>query len=227
MPHPAGCYCACVERDAKESALAQTTLHVRRAAEGDDASVAWLIQRFSPLLRAQARYRLGPRLARHVDPDDLVQDVWVRALPKLTGLTPREGRLTPVVLKFLSVTLLRRLKDLMQKHVVGKPQPLSQAATGDATRSDAAADLAIDRTGVVTLALRRERASELAAAIDGLDDKDRAIVVLRAIEQRSNAEAALLLDLPADTASARYRRALDKLRHLLPNDLLEGAESGH
>jgi RNA polymerase sigma factor (sigma-70 family) len=210
-----------VERDAKEPALEQTTLHVRRAAAGEGESIAWLIQRFSPLLRAQARYRLGRRLVRLVEPDDLVQDVWVRALPKLTGLVPRDGRLTPVVLKFLSVTLLRRLKDLMEKHVVGKPRPLSAGGPEAGTRSGVLGDLAVDGTGVVTLAVRRESASELATAIDGLDDKDRAIVVLRAIEQRSNAEAALLLDLPADTASARYRRALEKLRHLLPQELVE------
>jgi RNA polymerase sigma factor (sigma-70 family) len=131
-----------------------------------------------------------------------------------------------VVLKFLSVTLLRRLKDLREKHVVGKPQPMSEAGAGEATPSGVLGDLAVDGTGVVTMAVRRESASELATAIDALDDKDRAIVVLRAIEQRSNAEAALLLDLPADTASARYRRALEKLRHLLPQDLMETAAAG-
>ena len=36
--------------------------------------------------RAQAEYRLGPRLRRHVDPDDMVQEVWATALPRLPEL---------------------------------------------------------------------------------------------------------------------------------------------
>ena len=36
-----------------------TTLHVRQAVAGDLDSQSWIIERFTPLLLAQARYRSG------------------------------------------------------------------------------------------------------------------------------------------------------------------------
>jgi len=85
-----------------ENPVNDTTLHVRRAKGGDRDSLAWLADRFSPLLLAQARYRLRGRLARWVQPEDVVQDVWAVALPALPGLEASDGRETPVVLKFLA-----------------------------------------------------------------------------------------------------------------------------
>lgn len=203
----------------EEEAL--TSLHVRQAAEGDPASLAWIVRRFSPLLLAQARYRLGPSLARRVDAEDLVQDVWVRVLPKLAGLEPNDDRLTPVVAKFLSVTLLRRIKDLLHKHDLGEPDARPSSAAN--TEENETIDCATDESGVVTRAMREEEAESLVTLIAGLEENDRAIVVLRGIEQRSNQEAAKLLGLTADTASARYRRALAKLKDCMPSGLLADA----
>src|SRR5262245_6482251 len=90
-----------------------TTLHLRAALRGDRAGLEWFVERFTPLLLAQASHRLGPELRRLTDPEDLVQDVWVRVLPRLAGLKPRDGRMTPVVLRFASSTLLNRLNSLL------------------------------------------------------------------------------------------------------------------
>lgn len=73
-----------------------TSIHVRRAHAGERESLAWLITRFSSLLRLQASYRLRGTLRRIYDPDDLVDDVWVAVLPRLGDLEERGGRMTPV-----------------------------------------------------------------------------------------------------------------------------------
>ena len=39
-----------------------TTFHVRRAREGDAPSLEWIVNRFAPVLLANARYRLGKGL---------------------------------------------------------------------------------------------------------------------------------------------------------------------
>ena len=71
---------------------ALTSLHVRRAADGDSESLGWVVARLSPLLLAQADYRLGPVLRSLYDPEDLVNDTWIVALPRLPELPARDGR---------------------------------------------------------------------------------------------------------------------------------------
>ncbi len=97
-----------------------TSLHVQRARSGDERSRAWLVARFSPLLRAQARYRLPGGLSRLVDADDLVDEVWMVALPRMAELRERDGRHTPVLLKFLSSTMLNKINNLIAKHLRGE-----------------------------------------------------------------------------------------------------------
>ena len=197
-----------------DAALDLTSVHARGAARGDAASVAWLVERLSPLLLAQAEYRLGQRLRAHCDPHDLVQDVWLRVLPQLGALQPQGGRLAPVVLRYLGVTLLHRVRDLMEKHVLGKP---AVAGAGD----DSGAVPPADATGVLSAVVRDERAHAVHQALAALEPRDREVLVLRGIEQRDNAEVAALLGIDRDAASMRYRRALDRLRDVLPQGLAD------
>lgn len=191
--------------------------HVRRALAGDLESLAAVVERFTPLLLAQASYRLGTKLKRFADPEDVVNDVWARALPRLSTIEVREGRMTPVLVKFLSIALLRRVRDLFEKHVLGKK--LAEAAEGVDT-GDPLAALPAEQSGVVTRAVKKERQGLLAAAIDGLPPNDREVLVLRGIEMRTNQEVAAMLEIDADAASTRYRRALARLEESAPKSLL-------
>jgi len=194
-----------------------TTLHVGRALAGDLASLAWLVQRLTPLLLAQASYRLGSRLRRHVDAEDLVNDVWLRALPHLRAAAAPAGRLTPPLMRFLAAILLRRVRDLYEKHIAGKPA-VHPSPPRDMPSLDT---IAHEHSGVITKAMRGERTSLVSAAIAGLEDIDRTVLLLRGIEQRDNEEVAELLGLEPGTASARYRRALQRLRRELPESVFD------
>jgi RNA polymerase sigma factor (sigma-70 family) len=87
--------------------------------------------------------------------------------------------------------------------------------------SESRLDLPADVTGALTAACRRERDSEVAKRLAALDDKDREIIVLRAIEQNTNPAAARLLGLTESAVAARYRRALDRLRRKLPGSVFD------
>ena len=139
-----------------------TTNHVRRAIAGENASLEWLVERLAPLLVAQARYRLGT-FAGQLDPEDVVHDAWVVTLPRLPDLIARGGRLTPVLLQFLSTAVTNRVRNLLR----------SRARHPDA---GPIVDPTAVRSGVVTQALRNERAAAIHGAIAELDDKDREVV---------------------------------------------------
>jgi RNA polymerase sigma-70 factor (ECF subfamily) len=188
---------------------AMTTLHVRQAMRGDPASREWLVARLTPLLAAQARWRLGPVLRRHCEPDDLVQDAWLTVLPRLGELPPRDGRYTPVLLRFLATTILNRVNNLARKQLRGSLGGAETPLHG----------LALDRSGVLTAAMRNEERSRVLEAIDGLEERDREILLLRGVEQRTNAVVAELLGIRPEAAVMRYSRALRRLRELLPGSV--------
>ncbi len=191
-----------------------TTLQVRRALGGDRPSLEWVVERFSPLLLAQARYRLGSQLAGRCEPEDVVNDVWIRVLPQLGGVAPREGRLTPVVVRFLSTTLLRQVNNLMRKRAVG-------ALGTEGAEQDPIQSLAEDARGPMTEVVAREGQGLVLASIEALPESDREIVILRAIEQHSNQDVAELLGIAPNTAAQAYRRALQKLRDRLPGSVFD------
>lgn len=180
------------------------------ASDAAAGEVALVVARFAPLLHAQATYRLG-RLRQFYDPDDLVNDVWARALPHLAGLCARPEHLRPVVLKFLTTTLQHRVRDLAEKHFVGKP----------GTRSEPLSRLPEQHSGVVTQAARSERAARLRAVLEELGDDDRAVLVLRGIEQRSHEDVAAALQSNPEACKKRYQRALERVRTTMGSGLAD------
>jgi RNA polymerase sigma factor (sigma-70 family) len=176
--------------------------------DGDRASLEWLVGRLTPLLVAQVAYRMGPTLRSTHDPEDLVQDAWLVILPRLDDLVARNGRLTPVLLEFMSRTLRHTVRNLMRK----------QARAGAAPRTPVDS-VAADKSGVVTRACRGELRSLVRERIQELDPIDREVLIVRGIEQLPNRAAAALLGLGPTALAMRYRRALDRLRGALPGSV--------
>lgn len=198
-----------------EDPFPDTTLHVQRAVGGEPDDLAWVVERFTPLLLAQVAHRLGPELRRHCDPEDVVQEVWAIAVPRLAELSPRGGRYTPVVLKFLSTTALYRIQNLLQKHVRGDRLDAAHEV------SAALSQLEDHTSQLISRAVRGEREQALRAAIDELPDDARQILILRGIEQNPVQLVAELLDLKPNTVTVKYRRALEQLRHRLPGSVFD------
>lgn len=198
-----------------------TSVHVGRALEGDEDSLAWVITHVSPLLRMQVEYRLPERLRKLYDADDLVNDVWMSALPRLSTLAARDGRWTPVLLRYLGTAVMRRVNELYRKHLQGKPVQVVQRAVPDATSADPLAQLSASLTGALTMAAKNDAHQKLGAAIRDLAAPDREVVVLRGIEQLTNEGTATLLGEKPSTVAMRYKRALEKLRNALPGSVFD------
>lgn len=197
---------------------ALTTIHVRQARKGDPESTSWIVERFTPLLLAQARYRVRGRYESVIDPEDVVNDVWLRCIPKLEDVQEARQRETPRLLAFLSTALLNRINTLIMKHVRRGEMP------GGSIADEVLAQVPQSTIGVVTRAVRAERYQDVLGAIAELPDDDREVVVLRAIEQHTNAQVGTMLGMEPGTVAVRYHRALARLKKRLPDSAFAGLD---
>jgi RNA polymerase sigma-70 factor (ECF subfamily) len=197
-----------------------TSVHLRSAVGGSADAVSWIVARFSPLLRANAEFRLGPTLRRLYDPEDIAAEVWCVALPRLGKLPERDGRLTPVLLRFLTTALRHVIGNLLQKHA-GKARATVSLEPGSESGVATPEPVDTEVSGVVTRASRAERRDLVLCALDELSEDDRAIIVLRGIEQADLTDAAAQLGITPNAASVRYHRALARLRERLPGSVFE------
>ncbi len=195
-----------------------TSHHARQARSGDLESIEWLVRRFSSLLLVNARYRIGPVLSRHYDAEDIVDEVWAITLPRLSSLSERDGRFTPVLLKFLSTTLIRRCNDLMKKYARERRFVPIGIGTGPGEA------LAAETTAAISRVVRQERAEAVASAIEALPDRDRELLILRGIEQQPYRAIEAIVGRDHKALAVEYRRALDKLKAKLGGTVIEDLE---
>ncbi len=140
------------------------------------------------------------------------------ALPRLGELPARDGRLTPVVLRFLGTTILYRVSNLMQRRLERTLRaPDTTGAEGGARLSQLPASESL----ALTRAIRGENCRLVLDALDRLDETDRRIVVMRGIEEAPVAEVAAILRMKPNTVTVRYRRLLAKLRAALPRSIFD------
>ena len=191
-----------------------TSFHARRASEGEADSLAWVVARFTPFLRAQADYRLRGPLRRFWEPEVLVGEVWALALPRLRQLGPPDESWTPVLLEFLSTTLLHKLTRALNTFA-RTVQSRGRAEPQSVILSDHVGRVPAEVASALTHAARDESFCRLHAALERLEPEEREILVLRGIEQRPHAEVAHLLGSTTAGVTMRYHRTLSKLRSLL------------
>lgn len=207
-----------------DESMAMTSMHIARAHDGDDTSSAWLVARFSPFLELQAGYRLGENLRRLIGPGDLVNEVWLATLPRLGDLIPRDGRWTPVLLKFLATVLLNKVNKMLTRQA--RERSRRRDLTGEGTGVEPLDRFPSPVTSVAREAERDEVGLLVRGALQELDPQEQEILVLFGIEQLPNQDIARRLGVKPSTASMRYRRALDKLKRVLPRSLLDELPAG-
>jgi RNA polymerase sigma factor (sigma-70 family) len=198
--------------------LDTTTLHVRRAIAGDGDSAGWVIERLSPFVESQIRFRLGGRGTAQ-DIEDLVADTWVVTLERLGELRPRQDRLTPVLMRFLGSTALLNANNFLRREIL-------RDGDGRVSGSRVPSVLATRTRGIVTSLAERELTRIIRGCLERLPADKREVLVLRLLEGKSNEEIASVLKLEANTVAARYKRAVEELRIRLPPSVYAELRNG-
>jgi len=196
--------------------ISQSDDILSRAAAGDESATRELFDGCRDRLRRMVAVRMDPRLARRVDPSDVVQEALMDASRKLRHyLAKRPVEFYP----WLRALTLDRLTDLHRRHLADKRHPgregdagllpdgsvwklADQLAAASASRPDAKL-------------LIEEQRRRLHDALQRLSAKDREVLVLRYLEQLSASETAAVLELRESAVKMRQLRALERIRKLL------------
>ena len=137
--------------------------------------------------------------------DDVGQETFIRfykALDTFRGDSSVKTYLTRIAIN-LSLNTLKRRKRLRERHV--RREDMREA------------ELPTESMGIE----ESERVRLVREAVQQLDPKHRAIVVLRMLEGYSTKETAELLDLPQGTVLSRLARGMKKLEAVLKQYIYE------
>jgi RNA polymerase sigma-70 factor, ECF subfamily len=175
---------------------------VARAAAGDEEAFRAIVRRHE---RAVAR-TVTAMLGAGDDADDVGQETFVRlvgALPRFRGDAELRTYLTRIAINLCYDALARRRRRIGWLRF-GAPEgdPQIPAATDDSLERD-------------------QRDAAVRRAVDALDAKHRAVVVLRVLEERSTREVAEILGVPEGTVMSRLKRGLEKVAARLGPEVRE------
>lgn len=184
----------------------------------DEDSLAKAFDEHKHRLRKMIAFRLDPRFAARVDPDDVLQDAYVQAAARLSEYTsdPRVPLFTWI--RFL---VNQQIAGVHRWHSRGKRNARLDIVDGQSRSrisglsSHSVLSRITGRDSTPSLvASRHELQTTLRELVESLDESDREILCLRHFEELTNSESATELAITQAAASKRYIRALERLREI-------------
>jgi RNA polymerase sigma-70 factor (ECF subfamily) len=161
-----------------------------------------VFERTAPVLVAWAHVRIPPRLRSQLDPEDLVQEVWCRAIDALPRYDPDRGSFRQWMFGIAGHVLLDALRHLRETatphHASG-----SAAFALDGVRADV--------TSITRAAGRRDDVRRLLDAVAALEDDDRLLLRLRGLEERPFDEIAGKVASTPEALRKRWQRLRERL----------------
>jgi RNA polymerase sigma-70 factor, ECF subfamily len=182
---------------------------IARALARDTAALAEIMRRNNRRL-----YRAAWGILRdEQDAEDAVQDCYLKAfaaLPNFRGEAALSTWLTRIA---INEALMRRRKRQSQAAAIGNVIPLRPEGT---PTDEPAEDPTLSPEST---AMRTQLRPYLQDAVGALPEDQRAVFVLRALEELSVEETAQILDLNPQTVRTRFLRARRKLQDQLQREL--------
>ena len=185
---------------------------------GDRHAVDRLLRRHRDRLRRLVDARLDRAIAPRVDASDIVQEALIVASRRLDQYladpTMPFGNWLRLLARDQMIDAHRRHRRA-EKRSVDREQRAPDPRNGDAAPRPLTEQLVDSELTPAAAALRRELLQRFHAAVEEMNDDDRAILLMRHFEQMTNAQVAQALDLSPPAAGMRYLRALRRLQDRL------------
>jgi RNA polymerase sigma-70 factor (ECF subfamily) len=186
-----------------------------RVLKGDAAAIAVLLQAYRDRMRQAIAIRMDARLARRVDPSDVIQEALITAAARLPDYAVNR----PIALyPWLRQIAMERLIDIQRRHSALKrdvrrecelpltDQSISQLASQFVDQKESSPTQGIDH---------QEQREAIYKALQSLSPVNREILVMKYLEGMPNPEIADALSLTEASVKARQRRALQKLHETI------------
>ena len=171
------------------------------AFDGGERELGELLERIRPRLVMWAAARLSPALRTKVEPEDVVQDVLVDVHRDFRGF---QGREPASFFKWVFTIGENRIRDLVDHFGALKrrlPEPRS-----------------FSQTSPSTAASRTEQVGRMMEALQRISEEHRRAIVLLKIEERSAAEASLVLGRSENACRILLCRAMKALAQELEGE---------
>jgi RNA polymerase sigma-70 factor (ECF subfamily) len=193
---------------------------IELASQGDIAARQQLLVRHRDQLRKMVRVRMDRRLAARVDPSDVIQEALADAAAKLSDYLRR--RPLPFY-PWLRRLTLERLVKLHRRHIRAGIRSVSREDPGrlalpDESALELARRLVAPGSSPSQHLIREELRGRVQAALARLSEKDREVLIMRYLEQLSNAEIGAALEISEGAVKMRHLRALERIRGLLAGE---------
>jgi RNA polymerase sigma-70 factor (ECF subfamily) len=189
---------------------------LRLAQTGDGVALGRLLEMYRNYLALLARLQIGRRLRGKVDPEDLVQETFLKAhrdFPLFRGT--QEAQLTRWLREILSASLAMAVRRYLgtQRRDVRLERELADAVDESSRVLDGG--LIASQSTPSQRAIRQEQAVLLADELEKLPPDYREVIVLRHLEELSFPEVARRMGRTVDSVQKLWVRALARLRQTL------------
>jgi RNA polymerase sigma-70 factor, ECF subfamily len=178
--------------------------------------VRWNLGDYLPLLRLRAQQlHLDPRLQRHLDWSDLVQETLLRGHERLAQFAGQsEGELVSWLLTILTNTYKDRLdREYAEMRDPAREQVFETVVNESSARLEAY--LAANQSTPSEHVDKEQMLLRVAAALDELPEDERQVVILRHLMDVMIGDIAQQVGRPQTTVSRLLMRGMDKLRKRL------------
>lgn len=192
--------------------------YVDRVMRGDRQALARLFDHYRERLWRIINFRIDQRLQGRVDPDDVLQEAYLAAEQRLQHFLHDSPQGFFIWLRLLcNQTLI----DVHRRHLgtqardAGRDRSLQSGWTSQSTSFSLSFRLLGHMTSPSQAVVRQELSEQLNLALSSMGELDREVLALRHFEELTNSETARILGLTEQAASARYVRAVSRLRKVL------------
>ena len=175
---------------------------VRDAVAGRPEAVDALYARVAPRILSYVRMRMGQPLRARMDSRDILQATLLKSFERFGEF---QGSGKPALMAWLARIAEREILDRADYHQRARRSPQREAPLSGEDLLEARV------TSVLSRMIRDERAEKLEAAMEGLSDAHREIILLRKFQELSFREIAARLDKSEDACRMLLARALSAL----------------
>lgn len=190
----------------------------QRLADGDTIVFGELFTNHRPRLWQIIHFRLSDKIRGRVDPDDVVQEVYLEAEKRLRHYVDGDF---PSLFLWLRLVVGQTLSKIHRTHLQTESRSVLREAGSGRSGLWGNTSLCLSQrfiahmTSPSQVAVKGELIGEVRQALEGMNAMDQEVLALRHFEELTNQEVAVELGIKPKAASIRYMRALERLRGVL------------